>query len=219
MPPTSLIDSLHVVRRKVRTLAIVSGVGIALAAAVGLLIGIVALDWSLGLEKVPRMLVIAGAVVGLLYVLWHWLAVPMMAKLNIGDVAGRLEHTFPQFDDRLRSTVNFVQGEIPGSRSMQERVASETDALAQTLNLHRVIVRGPVYLAMSGAFVSLLVLAGLLAWGGHNGWLTIAANRLMLGNDQWPKSVEIALDGSLPERVAVGQRIPVKLHLAKGDRE
>src|SRR5665213_3116222 len=170
MPPTSLIDSLHVVRRKVRTLAIVSGVGIALAAAVGLLIGIVALDWSLGLEKVPRMLVIAGAVVGLLYVLWHWLAVPMMAKLNIGDVAGRLEHTFPQFDDRLRSTVNFVQGEIPGSRSMQERVASETDALAQTLNLHRVIVRGPVYLAMSGAFVSLLVLAGLLAWGGHNGW-------------------------------------------------
>ncbi|HWE04552.1 MAG TPA: DUF4175 family protein [Tepidisphaeraceae bacterium] len=219
MPPTSLIDSLHIVRRKVRALAIASGMSVAVAAAVGLLVGVVLIDWSLGLDKVPRLLLIAGAAAALLHVLWHWLAVPMMAKLNIGDVAGRLEHTFPQFDDRLRSTVNFVQGEIPGSRSMQERVALETDTLAQTLNLDRVIVRGPVYLAAGGAVASVFLLVGLLAWGGHNGWLGIAANRLMLGNDQWPKSVEIALDGPMPRRVAVGQRIPIKLHLAKGDRE
>ena len=164
MPPTSLIDSLQAVRRKVRTLAIASGVGIAIAAAIGLLVAIVFVDWSLGLEKVPRMLVIAGAIVGLLYVLWHWLAVPMMAKLNIGDVAGRLEHPFPQFDDRLRSTVNFVQGEIPGSRSMQERVASETDALAQTLNLNRVIVRRPsLSMPCAAAFAAIARCAGRAA--------------------------------------------------------
>ena len=41
----------------------------------------------------------------------------------------------------------------------------------------------------------------------------------MLGDAQWPKSVEIALDTAIPPRVAVGQRIPVKIHLTKGDKD
>ena len=156
---------------------------------------------------------------GLLYVLWHWLATPVMSKLDIGDVAGRLEHTFPQFDDRLRSTVNFSRGEIPGSRVMQDRVVSEAHSLAQQLNLHRVILRRPVYYSVLASLGSVALLALLVSWGGHNGWLKIAANRLLLGNDQWPKSVEIAVDGQIPQRVAVGQRIPVKIHLARGDKD
>ncbi len=216
---TSLIDSLHAVRRKVRTLTIVSGIGIALATAVGLLLAIVLIDWALGLDKLPRLIVMAAAAGTLLYVLWHWLIRPAMVAVHLGDVAGRVEHTFPQFDDRLRSTVNFMQQEIPGSAAMQDLVVKQANQMAGEINLHRVILRRPVYYSVLGAFVSIAVLALLLTWGGRTGWLKIAANRLMLGNHPWPKSVEIALDGSVPDRVAVGQRVPVKIHLTKGDKE
>ncbi|HET6250248.1 MAG TPA: DUF4175 family protein, partial [Tepidisphaeraceae bacterium] len=219
MPPTSLIDSLQSVRRRVRMLAITAGMGVTLAAAIGLLVAIVGFDYLFGLEKLPRLLLIVAAVGSLLYVLWHWLATPMMSKLDIGDVAGHLEHTFPQFDDRLRSTVDFSRSEIPGSQVMQQRVVSEANSLAQQVNLHRVIRRRPVYFSALGALASVAVLAALVSWGNHSGWLKIAADRLLLRNDQWPKRVEISIDSQLPARVAVGQRIPVKIHLTKGDKE
>jgi hypothetical protein len=200
-------------------LAITSGMGVSVAAAVGLLVAIVFIDYSFGLQKLPRLLLIMAALGSLGYVLWHWLMTPALSKLDIGDVAGRLEHTFPQFDDRLRSTVNFSRSEIPGSRVMQDRVVSEAQSLAGQVNLHRVIVRRPVYYSALAALGSVALLAVLVSWGNHAGWLKIAADRLLLGNDQWPKSVEIAVDEQLPQRVAVGQRIPVKIHLTKGDKD
>ena len=61
MPPTTLLDSLQALRRKVRVLAVASGVGVSIAAAVGLLVAIVLADWALGLEKLPRLiLILAG---------------------------------------------------------------------------------------------------------------------------------------------------------------
>ena len=161
MPPTSLIDSLHAVRRKVRLLAIASGMGVATVAAVALLAALVVVDWTLVLDKFPRMLFMTGAVGMLGYVIWRWLLKPAVARLNIGDVAGRLEHTFPQFDDRLRSTVNFVQGEIPGSAAMQNRVAAEASAMASHVDLSRVILHRPVYLSVFGGLLAALLLAGV----------------------------------------------------------
>jgi hypothetical protein len=38
----------------------------------------------------------------------RWVVRPLTSKLSLSDVAGRLENAFPQFDDRLRRTVNFL---------------------------------------------------------------------------------------------------------------
>jgi hypothetical protein len=219
MPPTTLIDSLHAVRRKVRLLAIASGMGVATVAAVGLLAALVVVDWTLVLDKFPRMLFLGAAGAAFVYVLWRWLLKPAVARLNIGDVAGRLEHTFPQFDDRLRSTVNFVQGEIPGSAAMQNRVAAEASAMASHVDLGRVIRHRPVYLATSSGLLAALLLAGVFLFGSHADWFRVAANRLLLGDAQWPKSVEIAVDGTLPSHVPIGQSVHVKAHLTRGDKE
>ena len=61
-----------------------------------------------------------AAGVALLAVLWRWLVRPVMARMKIGDVAGHLEGTFPQFNDRLRSTLDFTKGGVPGSLAMQQ---------------------------------------------------------------------------------------------------
>ena len=93
-------------------------------------------------------------------------------------VAGKLEGSFPQFDDRLRSTVNFTGGQIPGSSVMQQRVMDETAELAKNVNFERAIARKPVYLSVAGAVASVILVGGLAAWGAEAGVLGIALDRL-----------------------------------------
>src|SRR4051812_48858677 len=110
MPPTQLLGTLHSFRRRVRLLSIAAGAGISLAAAVVLLLVTVLLDYALNLPAVPRIVVIVAALVGCGYALFQYVVRPLLAKLSISDVAGKLESAFPQFDDRLRSTVAILTG-------------------------------------------------------------------------------------------------------------
>lgn len=219
MPTNALLDSLQAVRRKVKTLSVLFGVGVAIATAVGLLLGVLLVDYLFGLDKGPRLLLMLGALVLLVYVVYQRIIVPARSKLKVGDLAGRIEHTFPQFDDRLRSTVDFTQQDIPGSVAMKERVVAEAGELAQSVRFERVIIRKPVYLSLGGALLALVILGLLAVWGSQTGVLDIALNRLAMGNQAWPKTVEIAMVNKLPARIAAGQHIPVRIRLAKGDRD
>src|SRR5687768_10880619 len=148
MPPTMLIDALHGLRRKVKMLGVVYGVGIAVAAAVGLLLLTILFDYLLNLPAWPRLALSVAALGVVGYVIARWVWAPAKAKLSLSDVAGRLENAFPQFDDRLRSTVNFASGKQTfGSDVMQQRVMSEAGELAARLDLNRAIVVKPVWYA------------------------------------------------------------------------
>ena len=140
MPPTILMQSLEALRRKVKLLGVAYGVGLLFASAVALLLGAVLLDYMLNLPAVPRLVIILAALGTIGYVLVRYVLRPATSRLTIGDVAGKLETTFPQFDDRLRSTVNFMRGGNPGSDVMQQRVVSEASSLAATVDLNRALV-------------------------------------------------------------------------------
>src|SRR5688572_17536952 len=108
MPPTILIDSLHGVRRRERLFSVAYGVGLALAAAVGLLLVVVLADFVLNLSPGPRSVVMLAGLAAAAYVVYRFVIRPARAELGIGDLAGRVERVYPQFEDRLRSTVDFV---------------------------------------------------------------------------------------------------------------
>lgn len=219
MPPTFLIDSLNGVRRKVKVLSVAFGVGVVLACAVGMLLGTVLLDYMLNLHAVPRLLVIAAALFGLGYVSIRWIVKPVLARLSLSDVAGHLESVFPQFDDRLRSTVDFVSNpqSIPGSEMMKDRVVNEATSLVQATDLSQAVITRPVWYSVSGAAaaVGLLIAISILL----PPFMKIGIPRLLhpFGTDVWPKSVLIA-PGDLPERVPVGRRVEFSLTLKKGDK-
>lgn len=219
MPPTFLIDSLNGVRRKVKVLSVAFGVGVVLACAVGMLLGTVLLDYVLNLHAVPRLIVILAALIGLGYIAVRWIVKPVLARLSLSDVAGHLESVFPQFDDRLRSTVDFVQNpaSIPGSEMMKDRVVTEATTLVQKTDLSQAVITRPVWYSITSAAaaVGLLVAISILV----PPFMKYGIPRLLhpFGGDKWPKSVLIE-EGYLPDRVPVGRRVEFSLTLKKGDR-
>src|SRR5689334_12236313 len=110
MPPAMLIDALQGVRRKVKTYSVAYGVGVALASLVGLVLALIFIDYLLNLPAAPRIVLSLLVLAALAYVVARWIIKPASAKLTLSDIAGHLEQAFPQFDDRLRSTVDFANG-------------------------------------------------------------------------------------------------------------
>jgi hypothetical protein len=217
MPPTLLINSLETIRRRAKTLSILFGVGLLLAAAIGILLAAVLIDYTLKLPVPPRLLVLLAAAAAVAYLAHRWIIKPITSRLSLSEIAGHVESVFPQFDDRLRSTVDFVQqpDAIPGSAVMKDRVVSEATTLAQTVDLRRALVTKPVWYSLSGAAAALALLLILSLSLGN--LAKIARDRLFLGNTPWPKNVEIDA-APVPKRVPVGQRLDLSLALTKGDR-
>ena len=217
MPPTLLINSLNDLRRRVKFLSVLFGVGVLLASAVGILLATVLVDYILKLPVVPRLLVIVIALAAVVYLGVRWIAKPLVARFSLSDIAGHLESVFPQFDDRLRSTVNFVQqpDAVPGSEVMKDRVVTEATQLAQGLDLSRAVVTKPVWYSVSGAVGAVALLVALCLMMPK--LAEIARDRLLGGSTPWPKSVIIDA-APIPSKVPLGQNLEVSLTLTKGDK-
>ena len=218
MNQTILLDSLESVRRRVRWLTVVFGVGLVATAGVGVLLLTVLADYLLNLHALPRIVLVLAALVGVGYCLWKWVIQSMLARLSLNDVAGRVERTYPEYQDRLRSTIDILLGkEVPGSELMKQRVISETTRLTQSLDLSSVVVSQPVWYS-AGAGTAALLVAVLIGTISPQ-YTRIAIDRLMspFAANPWPKRVEIGLVGKLPGRIWVGQRMDVNVRLTRGD--
>lgn len=220
MPPTALIQSIDAVRRRARVLSIAYGVGVVAASAIGLLVAVVLIDYLLNLRSLPRVVVMLLSIGTLGYLAYRYIARPAIAALTLSDVAGRLEKAFPQFEDRLRSTVNFVESENPGSDVLQQRVILQATEMARSVDLSSAVVAKPAMVSMgsaAGAFVLMLALTfGLLSPGVRS----IITSRLLtpFSAMPWPKNVQINLRSTIPPRVPVGQKIDVRMTLDRGDK-
>jgi hypothetical protein len=220
MAPTILIESLESVRRRVRALSVLFGVGLTLSAFVGLFLATILLDYLLNLHALPRLVLIFAALGGMGYALWHWVIQSILAKLTLNEVAGKVERTFPQYQDRLRSTIDILTGTttMPGSDIMKQRVVSEATRLTQSLDLSRVVVVRPVWYSTGGGMLAVAFLAMLMS--SFPQYTKVALDRLLtpFASHPWPKMVSIDLVGDIPPRVSVGQRVDVNIRLSHGDK-
>lgn len=219
MPPTLLLQTLRSVRRRAKLLGIVHGVGQVLAVTAGVILWTVLLDYLLNLHPIPRVMVVLTGLIVLMLAAASWVVRPILSRMTLTDVAGRLERVFPQFEDRLRSTVNFLTGDIPGSQTLKQRVIHQTTDLAARVDLHQAVVAKPA-LQMFGlgllAVLCLLVLAGFAV---SDQFRDTALARLLtpFSAPDWPRKQQIEMVDSIPDRIAVGQRLPVRMKLIRGD--
>lgn len=217
MPSTTLLQSLTGIRRRVKALGALYGLGLVILVGVGLVLGVVVLDYGLNLPAWPRLVMMLAGLGVLAAVVGRSLIGPVSAKLTLRDVAGKLEHAFPEFDDRLRSTVDFATEGQPGSEAMKLRTIAEAERIAGAVDLKKAISYRPTVEVLAVALVAVVMAVGMGLLAPN--YTRIAWERLEHPFDAnpWPKRVQIDLAGKIPSRVPVGERIDVKIRLVKGD--
>jgi hypothetical protein len=226
MPPSALMETLLGIGRRVRLYGMAMGVGRVIAAAIGLLVATVFVDWAAhattlspaGLPGPARLALLLAMLGAIAWCLIRWIIQPALTRYGAGDVAGWIEERLPQFGDSLRSTVNFISTDVPGSKVMKERVVSHATQQMSQADLSAVIDPRPIWYSSAGAVASIAALIGLGIAVGP-GFRHVAASWLLnpLNGQAWPKTVQIDMDGHVPQRVAVGDSVPLRVKLAKGD--
>lgn len=219
MSATALIQSIESVRRRARWLTIAYGLSISVVCAAGLLVGVVLLDYLLNLPPVPRLILMAAAICGLVWVVYRYIARPVSAPMSLSDIAGRLEKAFPQFEDRLRSTVDFMQGGNPGSPVLQKRVIEQATQMAGQIDFNQAVVTRPATLSLIWATGAVLLVC-VIFFGLDSNIRSIIGSRLLtpFAGVSWPKQVVIHVVSDVPHRVPVGQKIEIAIKLDRGDK-
>lgn len=221
MAMKSVIEQLSRLRRRIRVLSLLYGLGRLAAVSAGLLVLLVAVDYLLDLPPSMRIALMAAVLAVWLWQLFRWVLAPGMARLSLDELAGRMETAFPLFQDRLRSTINFLGHDSDDSAAMRQKVMEQATQLAAQVKLSRAVRSGPAWNLLGVGAGCIIVLLGLGAWVHHArpGYLDIAFSRLLtpLHGMPWPRNVRIEMVGDVPQLMAAGEPIPLKMRLTRGD--
>jgi hypothetical protein len=194
---TALRQRLAGLRRRLRLVATVRGVGFLLSVllAVGVAAGL--LDWQWHLPALVRALVLVAALTGGILISYRYLFRPLSAPSDDLSLALRVEEKYPALNDALASTVQFLERGVAteSSSTVLEREAVK-HALGRAAGcdfLEVVNKRGVWWAGASGgAFVALtLTLIFLSPRLAATAFLRLAHP---FGDINWPKKTQLALD-------------------------
>lgn len=218
MKSSAILDRLKGIRRVARRRLIFFGVFAVLAGGIAAFFTILLVDWLVWLP--PALRIVAGTLflAGFLGATVHWIVAPLRAQLTLQELAGKIEKHFPPLDDRLASSVNFLQrGDIESS-AMALHVVEATERAIEKLPLEEALVGGPVTRRALAFGTMVVLLAGTLIWSPH--WLHVGSNRYLhpLRDIEWPRSVSI-VPLTADQVVALGDSMTVSMRVERGWRE
>ncbi len=220
MEQSTLIQRLETIRGMVRRRLLGYGFCVVLAGGVFSFISILGFDWLLALPAVLRILVAILFLVGFVGASLHWIARPMQMKLGLDEIAAKLEQHFGCFQDRLASTVNFIERraaqEAEGdSVGMMERTIANADRLARKVRLASALSLRPLFARGALVVLSLALLTTILV--ASPGWVQTGFYRYVypFGEIEWPRRVSIVLLTGM-ERVALGESVTVRMRIDRG---
>lgn len=211
-----LLDAL---RRRLRALVILYGVGTVLAVGSGWLAFAFLADWGLRVPAAIRML--HGVLLALLVAVFLWRALlrPIARVPSTRGLALLFERAHPELSEVLISAVEFqnptTQAGV-GDRELVRRVLERADELAAGLRAHEVLDRDlPRKRGLLGAGATSIVIAFAL-W--QPDLTAIFADRMLGGAALWPQRTHLTLEvPGLDESARIEQSDEVlRLRVARG---
>ena len=191
-----IIAQLESIRRRGRLLLVVRRVAQWLAVLVGVVIGLVLLDYVLRLPGWMRL--VLGLVTAGLAGMWLTTRLFRAIRFNpdLSLLALRIERIYPQLTGKLASAVDFASHESQ-YRNPEQTYGLTQQSIAQTRKdlegVNVSVLINPTHAVRNGAYAAgaifVIVLATLLA----PSQATLAAKRwlLPLGDTQWPRRVNL----------------------------
>jgi hypothetical protein len=192
-----LRQRLAALRRRIRLVATVRGVGLLLTVllATGVVAGL--LDWRWHLPGLVRAVVLVGTLIGAVFVVYRYLFRPLSAPSDDLSLALRVEEEYPALNDALASTVQFLQRGTSAESSsavLEREAVKRALARASGCDFGKVVnKRGLWWAGVSGGVstalaLGLVLLAPALA--------TTALLRLAnpFGDHDWPKKTQLEIE-------------------------
>ncbi|MCH8251566.1 MAG: hypothetical protein IID36_03840 [Planctomycetes bacterium] len=215
MEDSQLISRLRRIRRTIRLRLVLYGAFSVSAGGLAAFLFVVALDWALWLPALLRIVSGVLFVAGFAGAMRYWVVRPLRAKLGIDEIAGRLERHFGQLEDRLTSTVDFLQRQDAGSPAMMRRVVANTDQMLADLSLESALSFGPLVRRGVAFVLCAAVFAAVLVWSPD--WARTGLFRHIhpFGAIEWPRNVRI-VPLTFDQRVAVGESTTVRMKIGRG---
>ena len=221
--PQPIIDRLREVIARVRRLQWIKGSLLTLAAAVGAVLGVMAIDAAFSLEALPvRIALSSAALLFTAWVAWTWWFRPLCRKISLTAVARWVETRHPEVQERISTAVELLGAghgtQDQGSRELLQAVVQDavTDVgrmdPAQDLSNRR--TRPARWLAGS-AVAALLALCAI--WPGQIPRLLARAVAPMadVGN-AWADRLRVITQSHV---VAIGDPLSIEVALSgKQDR-
>ncbi len=194
---TMLRQRLAALRRRLRLVASVRGIGLLLTVllATALVAGL--LDWRWHLPDLVRAIVLVATLAGSVLVAYRYLFRPLSAPSDDLSLALRVEEEYPALNDALASTVQFLER---GGRAESSSAALEREAIKRALrgaagcDFAKVVnKRGLVCAGVSGALFAALTAALIVLWPA------LAATAFLrlahpFGGVEWPKKTQLEID-------------------------
>ncbi len=210
-----LLSRLAGLRRRVRLLEAWQGICAFLTVLVGAVVVACLLDWTVPIPSFPRGVVLAAIVAGAAMVAYRFLFTPLRAPADDLTLALRIEEEFPELNDSLASTVQFLKepadsaGAASSSQAMRQKAVQQMMARADQYDFSRIVsYRAALILGVS--LIAVLAVAGHFAYR-HAPFTRIALLRLTdpFGGHTWT-TVDVP---NAPTKLAQGQAYAIKATL------
>lgn len=208
------------IRRRVRTLAALHGVGRVTALVVAAILILGAGDYLVRFEdrglRIMGSLALAGLI---LWAIHRYLLCGMLTRLDDVDVALRIERRFPQFNDRLASAVQFLRQKedqpYAGSPALRRAVVFETEQEAEKLDWQDLFDLSAVRRSIAGGFAVLVLAAVVVLCDPTSARVAMARLANPLRDIPWPQQTHLEFR-QVVERLALGKPFEVEVVDAEG---
>ena len=215
-----LQQSVSRLRRRARRLLLLYGMSRVVLVTVGAATALGLAGWLLRIED-PGLRVMASATVLAVFgwAVVRYLIAAIFRPLDDLEVALRIERRFPQLEDRLASTIEFLKqpDDDPqrGSPTLRQAVIEETTAAVRSLDLNEAIETRPARHALGAAAIVCLI-AAILSFLEPTA-ARVAVVRLLnpFANQPWPQRHHLQFRHAV-RRVALGDDFEVELVDAQG---
>ena len=210
-----LREKLVALRRKHVQVAVLTGLGLALAVGVEILALVMFLDWWLEIPWGLRLVLLLGQVLLQGYILVRQVLRPLLRQPDEDTLALMVEKARPEFRSRLISTVQLTRpGAVTAGTALPlvDSLVAETEALSQPQDFRAIVPMERLQkIAMLALSVVMLALAGM-AYGRGTGWDLL--QRAFLSNIPVPRKTQVVI---LAGDKTIGQGDSVRLEAyAKG---
>ncbi len=208
------------VGRRARFSLAVWGIGWTLAAVLAAGVAVCLCDYFFRFEDRGVRAILSLAVLGVMaWAAKRFLYRALWTRWRDVQIALSVERRFPGFDDRLASTIEFLEQRdddpLAGSAAMRQAVIRQATAQLDQLDLRDVIDRRPAVRAAVVAGGMVLIAGLLVARDPSSARVALARLIKPFGSGNWPQIHHLVFRDP-PRRVALGEEFRVELVDARG---